>query len=110
MDPMPSEVQNVKLVGAAQNSAANGVATAQIVLSHIREGKNVALEFSDVERMTASFANALVMTLLESMGEDGLDKKIELINAAPIVAGEWQKAVERYQRGVRLSTQRHGAA
>lgn len=63
-----------------------------------------------IDRMTPSFANALVMTVIEAVGLAGFTASVTLINANALVAESWLKAVERYQRGIRLSTQQPGAA
>ncbi|KAA0215530.1 MAG: DUF4325 domain-containing protein [Leptolyngbya sp. PLA3] len=107
---MSETPQVVKLEGPAQNSAGLGVTTAEKVLALLRQHQTVELDFAGVERITASFANALVMTILELVGEEALRSRLLLSHAAPLVAAEWEKAIERYRRGIRLSTQRPGAA
>jgi hypothetical protein len=80
------------------------------VLSATRAEEIVHLDFMDVERMTASYSNALVMTLLGELGAETLGLRVLPVSANHAVLAEWERAVERYRRGIRLSTQRPGAA
>lgn len=96
--------------GPALNSGAMGISLAERILSIVQSNGQISLDFSQVERMTASFTNALVMTLLEALGGEALIERVSRESAANGVLAEWQRAVERYERGVRLSTQRPGAA
>ncbi len=96
--------------GPALNSGAMGISLAEKILSIVQSDGQISLDFAQVERMTASFTNALVMTLLEALGGDELDERVLRESAANGVLAEWQRAVDRYGRGIRLSTQRPGAA
>jgi hypothetical protein len=92
------------------NSVAAGLELAQRVLEHVRAGQPTVIDFAHVDRMTPSYANALVMTLLEAVGPQVLPMQVALENVSPAVLASWASAVARYERGVRLSTQRSNAA
>ena len=51
---------------AILNRANAGVRLASEILDALHSGQPVRLDFSNVDRMTPSFANALVMTLMHS--------------------------------------------
>lgn len=95
-----------RLPGPALNSGAAGLRLADEVLAALGECEVVRVDVAEVERMTASFANSLVMPLLERVGVEAIGTRVVLVGASDGVSGEWRKAVERYTRGVRLSIQR----
>lgn len=107
---MSRQAPMITLPGPALNSGAAGLSLAIEALSAVGAEGVVRLDFGAVERMTASFANALVMTLLAELGEEALISRVALVSASDAVLAEWRRAIERYQRGIRLSTQRPGAA
>jgi len=102
---MRDESKLIVVSGPALNSGAEGVTLARQVLDSVQAGGPVVLELSAVQRMTASFANALVMTLLEAAGDHPLSDVIEMRGVQDSVRREWEKAESRYRRGIRLSTQ-----
>jgi len=96
----------VRLSGPTLNSGATGVSYAAQVLDAAAHEGHVEIDCAAVDRVTPSAANALVMTLLEGMGEDQFIARVSLTHATEHVKREWAKAVDRYQRGIRLSSQR----
>lgn len=96
--------------GPSLNSAATGLELAEQASGTLRAGGVVQIDLQDIERMTASFANALVMTLLDAFGVAEFERRVLPINATPFVLESWSAAVDRYRRGIRLTTQRPGAA
>jgi hypothetical protein len=67
---------------------------------------SVVIDCARVTRVTPSYANALVMTLLAAYPDAWTARRLTLRDALPYVWAEFEKAVDRYQRGIRLSTQR----
>ena len=105
----PNEL-SLELEGPTQNTVPAGLELAQRVVSAIQAGNTVCLDLTKVERLTPSFANALVMTILEAVGPDAFKSKLRLVFGSEFVESSWGQAVQRYERGVRLTTQREGAA
>jgi hypothetical protein len=92
------------------NSVGAGLALAQQVIAAVRSGEAVTLDLRAAERMTPSFANALVMTILESIAAGQFESMVQPLFASQTVEEAWSKAAERYRRGIRLSTQRPDVA
>jgi hypothetical protein len=92
------------------NTVAAGLSLAQHTVSALRNGEDVRIDLCAAERMTPSFANALVMTILMAVGEREFSDRVRLSASSGLVLEAWAKAVERYRRGIRLSTQQPGAA
>lgn len=91
-------------------SAAAGVEHAAAALAALARGGRVQLDATDADRMTPSFANALVMSILDAIGQSDFERRVELVGGPENLRENWDKAVERYGRGIRLSTQRPHAA
>jgi hypothetical protein len=72
----------------------------------MKDGFVVLLDLKNVERLTPSFANALVMTIIEAVGEAAFRTRLTVVFGSDIVQDSWRKAAQRYERGVRLTTQR----
>jgi hypothetical protein len=104
------ETSQFPLIGPSLNSAGEGLVLAHDVVVAVQSGRTVELNASGVERMTPSYANVLVMTLMEQLGTDLFRSKVRLINADEFVIESWDKAADRYARGIRLSTQRPSSA
>ena len=95
---------------ASEPSLNTGLLLASQAVTALGRGDPVCIDLSPAERMTPSFANALVMTILEAVGEREFESRVTLRASSDLVREAWSKAVERYKRGIRLSTQRPGAA
>ena len=106
----PHSEFNLEVEGPTQNTVSAGLDLAERVVSTIRDGYIVLLDLKGVERLTPSFANALVMTIIESVGDVAFRTKLSVVFGSELVEEGWRKAVQRYERGVRLTTQREGAA
>jgi hypothetical protein len=99
------EVETIKVAEQALNSALSGLSLAEGIVSLIRQGKSIEVDLSAAERMTASYANALMMTLLEQFPVDQVKEQVRFENVAEPVAESISAAIERFKRGLRLSTQ-----
>jgi hypothetical protein len=106
----PPSNLNFELEGPTQNTVSAGLDLARRVVTALTAGHTVQLDLQSVERLTPSFANALVMTILEGVGPDTFSSRLRVRFGSEFVEDGWRKAVERYERGVRLTTQREGAA
>jgi hypothetical protein len=92
---------------AVLNSPDAGSALAFRVLEILHAGDNVTIIFNNVERMTPSFANAFVMTLLERFSSHEFSNRVEFTNVSDAVHAAITKSIERYERGIRLTSQAH---
>ncbi|MCC5785611.1 MAG: STAS-like domain-containing protein [Phycisphaerales bacterium] len=90
-------------------SSIDGANLAATVLRALDDGETVCIEFSGVEIMTPSFANAFVMLLLERYEVPQLRERCEFLNRSDHVVCAMNRSVERYQQGIRLTTQRRPA-
>lgn len=88
----------------ALNSATQGAELARAVLERLAAGGLVKIDASQAHRMTPSFANAFAMTVLERVPDAFSARKVHVVAAAQVVAA-LEAAVDRYERGIRLSTQ-----
>lgn len=86
-------------------TSTNGEQLANAVLLTIRAGEEVEIDFVDVEVMTPSFANAFVMTLLAQLSLDEIRRHCVMANRPQLVVDLLNRAVTRYQKGIRLSVQ-----
>lgn len=108
---MPDRTQEViSLAGPTLNIVPSALELASRAVRALERGDEVVLDFRAVERLTPSFANALAMTILEAVGQDRFRARVSIRDASELVAESWAKAVGRYARGIRLTTQRQGAA
>lgn len=96
----------IQLQSNALRSASEALDTAREILAHLREAERIRIDFAVVEMMSPSFANALVMTLLEQFTVDQLRARCEFANRNDVVIAAMNRAVQRYQSGIRLTTQR----
>lgn len=107
---MGETVRNFSAEGPSLNSVGGGLALAQLVVAALKAGEHVQIDLALADRMTPSYANALVMTILEAVGEEGFRLRVVHRATSPMVSEAWAKAVERYKRGIRLTTQQTDAA
>lgn len=87
------------------NSATAGLALAAQVLDRMAFSDICEIDFSHAERMTPSFANAFVMTVLVQHPRAFADQRIVLYHANKAVSHAVERSIDRFARGVRLSTQ-----
>ena len=87
------------------NHADRGLALARLILDRLNAGQTLTLDFARVERVTPSFANAFIMTLLEAAPVETLREAVKMVNRNDTVAVAINDSVRRYRRGIRLSTQ-----
>jgi hypothetical protein len=95
---------------ATMSLAENGLALANDVLEALRMTPVVRIDFSKVDRVTPSFANAMMMTILAVHPLDELRKRLVLENRNETVLRVINESVRRYQQGIRLSSQRSAIA
>ena len=107
---MPDVTREFRASEPSLNTVGAGLLLASQAVTALGRGDPVCIDLSPAERMTPSFANALVMTILEAVGEREFESRVTLRASSDLVREAWSKAVERYKRGIRLSTQRPGAA
>jgi hypothetical protein len=86
------------------NRASAGLELAKSVLDHLAAHESVELDFSPVDRITPSFANAFVMTILAA-NDSRLPENLFLLNRNDLVEKEISLSISAYSRGLRLSTQ-----
>lgn len=86
-------------------SATNGLQMARELLHALEEEQYAILDLGAVEAMSPSYVNTLVMTLLETVPRDVLRNYLKVQNAKPGVICAINRSIERYDDGVRLSTQ-----
>lgn len=103
-------VQDLRVSEPSLNSVAAGLELAERAIGAIRGGASVRIDLSAALRMTPSFANALVMSMLDALGVAAFNDRVTMTTGSDLVREAWQKAIERYERGVRLSTQHRNGA
>jgi len=91
---------------AVLNSAIAGAELAAQVETAIVASDRVTLDLSNVRRVTPSFANAFVMKVLEVTRAASLNVVVDIRSDQPIVLSAFADAESRFQRGIRLSSQR----
>ena len=92
------------------NAVPAGLSLARSIIEALEDGRAVRLDLEFIERLTPSVANALVMTVLDAVDVVAFRARIQVKFGSVLVEEAWNKAVSRYERGVRLTTQRQGAA
>lgn len=86
------------------NSASSGLALAADVAARLQRVDTVEIDMRSVVRVTPSFANAFVMTLLAAFS-DAFPHRVRPLNAQDFVELAFRQAADRYARGIRLSSQ-----
>lgn len=86
-------------------SATDGAQLAQEILSALANHEYVFIDFASVEVMTPSFANTLMMRLLAAYSVEELQAKCALANRSEHVAASMNRSIERFKKGIRLSSQ-----
>ena len=86
------------------NSASRGLALAADVAARLQHVDAVEIDVRAVVRVTPSFANAFVMTVLAEF-PDALSRRVRFVNAEAFVELAFRQAADRYARGIRLSSQ-----
>ncbi len=107
---MAESIRQFRPTEQSLNTVGAGLSLAEQIVSALRNGGVVQVDLTAAERMTPSFANALVMTVLDAVGEEEFRARVSVSHSSELVAEAWTKAVQRYARGIRLTTQRPGAA
>jgi hypothetical protein len=98
------------LEGPSLNAVPAALELAARVVAVLEHGGTVILDLRAVERLTPSFANALAMTILDAAEPAEFRSRVDVRTGSDAVRESWSSAVSRYERGIRLSTQRKGAA
>ncbi len=98
-------MHEIAIQESALRSAGDGLERAKAVSAILDQGLSVRIDFAAVEIMTPSFANAFVMTLLERYPIERLRSGCEFLNRSEVVIESMNRAVTRYQNGIRLSSQ-----
>ncbi|MBX3377519.1 MAG: STAS-like domain-containing protein [Phycisphaeraceae bacterium] len=86
-------------------TAVNGQSLAGLIIAALHTEEAVQVDFADVEVLTPSFANALILTLLASMSVESLRVRCVMTNRRDTVADSLNRAAFRFQQGIRLSDQ-----
>ena len=107
---MNGDVQETKVKGLPGMSPALGVELGNAIVKAVRAGNLVRVDLSGIERMTPSVANAIVLTVIEAVGEAQFGSHVLVETESAEIQDSWDKAVARYRRGIRLSTQRPRSA
>lgn len=97
-------MEQIRIDRSALRLASEGELLANSVSDAIRKGLSVRLDFASVEVITPSFANALVMVLLENHPLAVLKERCVFENRSQVVIHAMNAAVLRHQKGIRLST------
>ena len=96
---------------ALLHSAEAGCRLADDLVSMLNSSSDtLEIDLSRVDRMTPSFANALVMTLLHAVSREIIRERVRFVNAQPIVIAAINSSIRRFDSGIRLSTQLTGVA
>lgn len=90
------------------NSATSGYDLALSVLEYLRRDQFVEIDARLVTRVTPSFANCFVMSVLDEFPE-AFNSRRCVINAEPDVLPAFEASMSRFARGIRLSSQRLSA-
>jgi anti-anti-sigma regulatory factor len=96
----------IQLQPGSHRSAALGEELAERIAAHLAARESVLVDCSHVESMSPSFANALVMTLLDRIDLDTLRRECRFVNRSELVVQAMNTAAQRFQAGIRLSGQR----
>jgi hypothetical protein len=96
--------------GGAMNSPDGGLSLAYNLLDRLSQGDDVRLDFDGVGRITPSFSNAFVMTLLQRLSLEGFRARIQMVNQNAGVQTAIAESIRLYESGVRLSTQRQATS
>lgn len=95
----------IKLRGTLSR-ATHGLELAEDVLRFLREAETISIDFAEVHRMTPSFANAFIMTLLDQLPIEEAERRVRMLDLHENVAASINQSIHRYRQGIRLSTQR----
>ncbi|MEM8757233.1 MAG: DUF4325 domain-containing protein [Planctomycetota bacterium] len=98
-------MNTIRISEDALRSAANGSALAEQILRLLDAGDHVEVDMASVEAMTPSYANALVMTLLDRVPLEQLKVSCQFTNRNAHVVNAMNTAANRYLSGIRLSSQ-----
>lgn len=90
---------------SALRSADYGASLAEDFIAALADFDRLIVDFAEVEIMTPSFTNALVMRLLERLPLSELQQRCIFENRSQHVIRAMNRAVTRYQSGIRLSSQ-----
>ncbi|MGP1345346.1 MAG: STAS-like domain-containing protein [Phycisphaerales bacterium] len=88
------------------NCATHGANLSLDVANQLRTVAVVSVDFSEVDRMTPSFANSFLMPLLAEFGRDYLRIHLVFHAANPVVSQALRDAANRFDRGIKLSSMR----
>ena len=92
------------------NSAALGLDLGEVVARALSQERPVCVDLSHVIRMTPSYSNAFIMTILERVPRPVIQQSLQIENASELVVQSINKAIDRYDRGIRLTNQRPKSA
>jgi hypothetical protein len=88
------------------NSATRATLLADRIISELEKNNTITLDFIDTDRMIPSFSNAFFMTILHRYSSDIFRDRIRIVNQNLEVSEYMNQTISRYQKGIRLSTQR----
>jgi hypothetical protein len=87
------------------NSASKGAELAAWVLEHLRRRESVQIDARQVTRVTPSFANSFVMAVLAEF-PNAFASRTCVISANTEIVQAFVASMDRFDRGIRLSSQR----
>lgn len=103
-------MRDIVITAEILNTPEAGLSLAELVAQALGSGEAVRVDFARFDRATPSFANAFMMTLLHQFERDVLRSNVHIDNACPAIIDSLNTSISRYDRGIRLSSQRTPAA
>lgn len=100
-----STSQPVITLESVLSRAGRGVELANQVNALVSSKRLVRLDFAAVDRVTPSFTNAFVMSVLEHISVEEYQRQVLLLEQSPHVSSTFERSIMRYQKGIRLSSQ-----
>lgn len=95
---------SVDVPDASLNTPEAGRALAVRVLNALDEGAEVHVALHEAERITPSYANTFVFLVAERCGCDAFEDRIH-VEADERIVIAIEKSLDRFCRGIRLSSQ-----
>lgn len=87
------------------NNALEGSKLAEQIAVYLRNRETVNIDLLHARRMTPSFANAMMMTLMDEFDIDMLKAHLDIQAANPQVIDAINTSIARFKSGIRLSSQ-----
>lgn len=98
-------MSRIEITESVLRSSSAAEELASTLIPRVECGEVLTVDFSSVQRMTPSYANTLVMLLLERFDLQLLKERCCFINRNQLVIEAMNRSAQRYLSGIRLSTQ-----